>query len=60
MIEIDLEKKLLDLKVSPAELEQRKKDIHRPERKLTGVLAAYRAGVSGAEEGAMWLYRREW
>jgi dihydroxy-acid dehydratase len=60
IIEIDLEKKLLDLKVSPAELEQRKKDIHRPERKLTGVLAAYREGVNGAEEGAMWLYRSEW
>jgi dihydroxy-acid dehydratase len=60
IIEIDLEKKMLELKVSLEELEQRKVKIQKPERKLKGTLAAYRAGVGGADEGAMWLYRKDW
>ena len=57
IIEIDLEEKKLELKVSPEELERRKAQVKRPERDLKGVLAAYRAGVGGAEKGAVWLYR---
>jgi dihydroxy-acid dehydratase len=60
IIEIDLEKKMLELKVSLEELEQRKVKIQKPERKLKGTLAAHRAGVGGADEGAMWLYRKDW
>jgi dihydroxy-acid dehydratase len=60
IIEIDLEKKLLELKVSPEVLKRRKAQVQKPERKLSGVLAAYRAGVSGAEQGAVWLYRDDW
>jgi len=60
IIEIDLDKKPIALKVSPQELERRKGEVRRPERKLSGVLAAYRAGVGGAEQGAVWLYREDW
>ena len=60
IIEIDLNNNLLELKVSEQELEARKAAIQRPQRKLSGVLAAYRAGVSGAEKGAVWLYRDDW
>ena len=60
IIEIDLNKNCLNLQVSPEELEQRKVVVQRPVRNLTGVLAAYRAGVAGAEEGAVWLYRDAW
>lgn len=60
IIEIDLENNSIDLKVSPEELVKRKAEIKRPERKLSGVQAAYRAGVGGAEQGAVWLYRDDW
>ena len=57
IIEIDLDAKKLELLVSSSEQEQRRARLKRPQRKLSGVLAAYRAGVGGAEEGAVWLYR---
>ena len=60
IIEIDLVNNLLDLKVDSEELERRKKDVQKPKRKLSGVLAAYRAGVAGAEQGAVWMYRDDW
>ena len=47
IIEIDLHKNVLNVQLSTEELEQRKADIQKPERSLKGVLAAYRAGVSG-------------
>lgn len=56
IIEIDLEKKILSLHVDDAELERRKTGVTRPARPLKGVLAAYRAAVSGAEKGALWMY----
>ena len=60
IIEIDLDKNVLNLQVSPEELEQRKAHVEKPVRRLKGMLAAYRAGVGGAEEGAVWLYRDDW
>lgn len=60
IIEIDLDKNSIELKVSAAELATRRAAVKRPERKLTGVQAAYRAGVGGAEQGALWLYRDDW
>lgn len=60
IIEIDLERNLIELKVTAAELKLRSQSITRPTRLLTGVLAAYRSGVSGAEQGAVWLYRDDW
>jgi dihydroxy-acid dehydratase len=55
-IEIDLNKKILALHVDEAELERRKAAVKKPDRPLKGVLAAYRAAVSGAERGALWMY----
>jgi dihydroxy-acid dehydratase len=60
IIEINLEEKKLELRVSPEELAARRTSVRRPERNLKGALAAYRAGVGGAEEGAIWLYRTDW
>ncbi|MDF2501784.1 MAG: edd, partial [Anaerosporomusa subterranea] len=60
IIEIDLERNVIELKVPEAELELRRKNIQKPTRKLNGVLAAYRNGVGGAEQGAVWLYRDDW
>jgi dihydroxy-acid dehydratase len=59
IIEIDLNEKRLTLHVEEAELERRKASVKKPDRPLSGVLAAYRAAVSGAEEGALWMFRRE-
>jgi dihydroxy-acid dehydratase len=56
IIEIDMEAKTLILHVSDEKLTQRRKNWKRPNRPLTGVLSAYRQGVSGAEKGAVWLY----
>ena len=60
IIEIDLNNNTIELHVSKEELEARKPKIVRPKRTLSGVLAAYRAGVSGAEKGAVWMYRDDW
>jgi dihydroxy-acid dehydratase len=57
IIEINLEEKRLELQVTPEELERRQAAVRKPKRPLKGVLAAYRAGVGGAEAGAVWLYR---
>ena len=56
IIEIDLHAKSLTLHVDDAELEKRKIAVKKPDRPLKGVLAAYRAAVSGAEKGALWMY----
>ena len=57
IIDIDLERKTLTLEVPEEELERRRQNWKRPDRPLTGVMAAYREMVSGADEGAVWLYR---
>jgi dihydroxy-acid dehydratase len=57
IIEIDLDKKSLTLHVDDAELELRKARVKKPYRPLRGVLTAYRAAVSGAEQGALWMYK---
>jgi dihydroxy-acid dehydratase len=56
VIEIDLDRKSLVLHVDDAELERRRAEVEKPHRPLRGVLAAYRAAVSGAERGALWMY----
>lgn len=60
LIEINLDEKRLSLQVSPEELARRQAEVKKPERRLSGALAAYRAGVSGPEQGAVWLYRKDW
>lgn len=60
IIEINLAEKKLEIRVAPEELEGRRAEINRPHGQISGVLAAYRAGVGGAEKGAVWLYRKDW
>lgn len=60
IIDIDLENNSIELKVPQEELAKRQAAVKRPERKVSGVQAAYRAGVGGAEQGAVWLYRDDW
>jgi dihydroxy-acid dehydratase len=57
MITIDLEHKLLQVDLTEEQLQARKQEIRRPDHPAPGVLGAYRAGVGGAEEGALWLFR---
>ena len=56
IITIDLENKLLQVELSDEELEARKATIKRPDHPAPGVLKAYRDGVGGAQDGALWLY----
>ena len=60
IIEIDLNKNIIEVRVTDEELESRRADIVKPIRKYKGILSAYQAGVSGAEKGAVWLYRDDW
>jgi dihydroxy-acid dehydratase len=54
MIEIDLTKKTIDLKVANAELEKRRAAWKKPEPKIkTGYMARYAALVTGAAGGAI-------
>jgi dihydroxy-acid dehydratase len=55
IITIDLGKKLLQLELSDEEIAARLREVKRPEKSVSGVLRAYRAGVGGAENGALWL-----
>lgn len=55
IITIDLERKLLELEVGEEELARRAAAWKRPEKPVSGVAAAYRLGVGGAESGALWL-----
>lgn len=48
IITIDLEHKLLQVELSDEELEQRRREIKRPDHPAPGVLKAYRDGVGGA------------
>lgn len=59
IIEIDLAKKALNVNVSPEELEKRRAGIKRPAHPARGVLSAYRHGVGGAENGALWMFKDE-
>ena len=59
IIEIDLDANTINVKLTDEELEARKKDVKRPDHKATGMLNAYRHGVSGADKGAVWLYRKD-
>lgn len=56
IIEIDLHANTINLLVPDEILEKRRHaDIKAPERNVGGILKSYRDGVSGAEDGALWL-----
>ncbi len=50
---IDADRRTIDLKVDDQELERRRQALSHPERKLTGLLAKYAAGVASAAQGAV-------
>ena len=56
IIEIDLGNHSINVLLSDEEITARLKHQQRPEKPAEGMLAAYRKGVSGADEGALWLY----
>jgi dihydroxy-acid dehydratase len=56
MITIDLDKKLLELEVSTAELKHRQADFRLPHRPVQGILKSYRNLVGPTDTGALWLY----
>lgn len=55
-ITIDLNHKRIDVDLSADELAHRKLEIAKPKHPAPGILKAYRSGVNGAENGALWLY----
>lgn len=55
-ITINLNRHLLQLEVPDEELERRRAMFQRPDHPAPGILRAYRRAVSGAEEGAVWLF----
>jgi dihydroxy-acid dehydratase len=56
IIEIDLGQNTLTLQISDDEMNERRKSaVTPPERDVSGILKAYREGVLGAEDGALWL-----
>jgi dihydroxy-acid dehydratase len=55
LIQIDIPNRTLNLSVSQAELDRRRKNFVAPKRKeLTGYLKRYAALVSSADQGAVW------
>lgn len=56
IINIDLDKHLLEVEISPEEMERRKQLIKKPDHPAEGVMKKYRKNVEGSETGALWLY----
>lgn len=56
IINIDLDKHLLEVEISPEEMERRKQLIKKPDHPAEGVMKKYRKIVEGSEVGAVWLY----
>jgi dihydroxy-acid dehydratase len=59
IISIDIDAKSIHVDLSDEEIAERLKEVKRPNHPAPGVLRAYRAGVSGSETGALWLYGKE-
>ena len=57
VIEIDLARKSIEIKVPDEVLASRRERVRRPGRPASGVLAFYRETVQGADAGALWLHR---
>jgi dihydroxy-acid dehydratase len=53
VIEIDIKNRMLDLKVSAEDMDKRKKEYKKPEKKLEGVLLRYAKMVRSANTGAV-------
>jgi len=53
IIEIDIPERKLDVKISDEEMEKRKKDFKKPEKKVKGILKRYAKLVQSANTGAV-------
>ena len=56
IISIDINAKSIHVELTDEEIAERLKTVRRPDHPAPGVLRAYRAGVSGSDKGALWLY----
>ncbi|MGE4485190.1 MAG: dihydroxy-acid dehydratase, partial [Oscillospiraceae bacterium] len=56
IIEIDMGNHSINVLLSDEEISARLSRLQKPEKPAEGMLAAYRKGVSGSDEGALWLY----
>ncbi len=56
IINIDLDKHLLEVEISPEEMARRKQLIKKPDHPAEGVMKKYRKIVEGSDQGAVWLY----
>ena len=56
MIEIDLDKRTINVELTDEEIAERMKHVKRPDHPANGVLNAYRAMVEGADKGCTWIY----
>ncbi|NLM42787.1 MAG: dihydroxy-acid dehydratase [Clostridiales bacterium] len=59
MITIDLNNKTINVDLTDEEIEERLKKAVKPNHPAKGFLRAYRNNVSGADEGAVWLYGKD-
>ena len=57
IITIDLNQKTIHVDLSDEEIAKRLEKVKKPDHPATGVLKAFRSMVSGADEGAVWLYK---
>jgi len=56
IIDIDVPGRKLEVRLTPEKMRERLKSAKSPGRRVQGLLSTYRDLVSGADEGALWLY----
>ncbi len=56
IISIDIDAKSIHVELTDEEIARRLTQVKRPDHSASGVLRAYRRGVSGSDKGALWLY----
>lgn len=59
IITIDIDNEILKVDLSDEEIEDRLKEVIKPRHDANGILNIYREIVSGADEGALWLYKKD-
>lgn len=57
MIEIDLDKRTINVELTDEEIAERMSHVKRPDHPANGVLGAYRQMVESADKGCTWLFR---
>ncbi|MEY8339420.1 dihydroxy-acid dehydratase [Lachnospiraceae bacterium 62-35] len=57
MITIDLNKRIIQVDLTEEEIQARLAKVEKPDHPAQGVVKAYRSMVTGADQGAVWLYK---